>query len=719
MDTPRTPTLAIDQRLQLLVAGIRDYAIYMLDPEGRVASWNAGAERFKGYTAPEIIGEHFSRFFTPEDKAAGLPARALATALAEGKFESEGWRVRKDGSRFWATVVVDPIHDEHGQLVGFAKITRDVTERRQAQQKLRESEQVFSMLVNGISDYAIYMLSPTGEVTNWNLGAERIKGYRAEEVVGSHFSRFYTPEDQAAGMPARSLAIAAAEGRFDTEGWRVRKDGTRFWANVVVDAIHDDEGRLVGFAKITRDVTEKREASEALQRANAALFQSQKLQAIGQLTGGVAHDFNNLLSVLSSGLDVLSMSQGRAEPSLLDAMRRAVQRGSNLTQQLLAFARKQPLKPEHSNVNLLVNGFESVLRRAVPQSIAFEIELDPAMEMVSLDPQRFEAAILNLVVNARDAMPEGGTLLLKTAVVELRDKQVGSLPAGRYAQVLVVDSGEGMSAEVLERAVEPFFTTKEVGRGTGLGLSQVQGFISQSGGDLAIDSTPGQGTRIGIYLPVVEASASEARRNVAPIERVLVVDSGEGMSAEVLERAVEPFFTTKEVGRGTGLGLSQVQGFISQSGGDLAIDSTPGQGTRIGIYLPVVEASASEARRSVAPIERVLVVEDQPELLSLASSLFRSIGYDVLTASNGDDARRIIERDPAAVDILFTDVVMPGTSGVQLAQWVREAHPHVKVVLTSGYPKLELAGEHERVADYVFVDKPYRLPDLARALRSV
>jgi PAS domain S-box-containing protein len=633
MASDNTPTMAIDQRLHLLVSGIRDYAIYMLDPQGRVASWNAGAERFKGYTAEEVIGQHFSRFFTPEDRAAGLPERALATALAEGKFESEGWRVRKDGTRFWASVVVDPIHDESGELVGYAKITRDVTDRREAQERLRESEQAFRMLVNGISDYAIYMLSPSGEVTNWNLGAERIKGYSAEDVVGSHFSRFYTPEDRAAGMPSRSLAIAASEGRFDTEGWRVRKDGSRFWANVVIDAIHDEDGQLVGFAKITRDVTEKREATEALQRANAALFQSQKLQAIGQLTGGVAHDFNNLLSVLSSGLDVLSMNQGRADPSLLDTMRRAVQRGSNLTQQLLAFARKQPLKPENSSVNMLVNGFESVLRRAVPGSIDFSIELDPEVGIVSVDPQRFEAAILNLVVNARDAMPSGGKLLLKTGMVALREQEIGSLKAGQYAQVLVVDSGEGMSAEVLQRAIEPFFTTKEVGRGTGLGLSQVHGFITQSGGDMVINSAVGEGTLIGIYLPLID----------------------------------EP---------------------------------------------------ARDSRRTATPVERVLVVEDQPELLALASSLFRSIGYDVLTASNGDDARLIIERDPAAVDILFTDVVMPGTSGVELARWVREAHPRIKVVLTSGYPKLELAGEHDRVADYVFVDKPYRLPDLARALRS-
>lgn len=631
MATP-VSTLAIDQRLQLLVEGIRDYAIYLLDPDGRVASWNAGAQRFKGYTASEILGEHFSRFYTDEDRASGLPQKALAQALAEGKFEAEGWRVRKDGTRFWASVVVDRLLDENGRLIGFAKITRDVTERREAEEKLRESEQAFGMLVNGISDHAIYMLSPHGEVTSWNLGAERIKGYRAEEVIGSHFSRFYTPEDQAEGKPSRALALAAAEGRYDAEGWRVRKDGSRFWANVVIDAIHDDEGRLVGFAKITRDVTEKREAAEALQRANAALFQSQKLQAIGQLTGGVAHDFNNLLSVISSGIDVLGMTQGSPDPALIDTLRRAVQRGSKLTQQLLAFARKQPLKPEPCDVNALLNGFESVLRRAVSTNISFAIELGRDIGTVALDPQRFEAAILNLVVNARDAMPEGGKLLIETGTVVLRANEVGTLAPGRYAQVLVVDSGEGMDAETLGRAVEPFFTTKDVGRGTGLGLSQVHGFITQSGGDLVISSTPGAGTAVRIYLPLIDVPARHAPRAMAT--------------------------------------------------------------------------------------ERVLVVEDEAELLALASSLFRSIGYDVLTASNGADAQSIIERDPASVDIVFSDVVMPGMSGVQLAQWVKKAHPRIRVVLTSGYPQMELASDHDRVGDHVFVDKPYRLPDLARALRS-
>ncbi|RYF24774.1 MAG: PAS domain S-box protein, partial [Comamonadaceae bacterium] len=243
------------ERLRFFISQITDYAIYMLAPDGKVASWNAGAERFKGYAAHEIIGQHFSKFYTPEDQEVGLPERALQQAKESGKFEAEGWRVRKDGTRFWASVVIDPIADASGTLIGFAKITRDISDKRQAQEALRESEQRFRMLVQGVTDYAIYMLSPGGEITNWNTGARRIKQYEDHEVLGTHFSRFYTDEDRHSGLPARALAQAAEQGRFEAEGWRVRKDGTRFWAHVVIDSVRGDKGELIGFAKITRDIT--------------------------------------------------------------------------------------------------------------------------------------------------------------------------------------------------------------------------------------------------------------------------------------------------------------------------------------------------------------------------------------------------------------------------------------------------------------------------------
>ena len=222
-------------RADLLIQSVTDYAIYMLDPAGIVSSWNAGAERLKGYTLEEIVGQHFSRFYPPEDVAEGVPGRVLETALTQGRFEAEGWRVRKDGTRFWANVVVVPIRDAAGRHIGFAKITRDLSERREADEALRRSEERFRLLVQGVTDYAIYMLDPEGRVSSWNAGAERFKGYQADEIIGEHFSRFYPPEDQAAGKPQRALATAAEDGRFEAEGWRVRKDGSLFWAHVLID----------------------------------------------------------------------------------------------------------------------------------------------------------------------------------------------------------------------------------------------------------------------------------------------------------------------------------------------------------------------------------------------------------------------------------------------------------------------------------------------------
>src|SRR5688572_27794597 len=259
-DSAQFDTHVADQKFQLLVNAVTDYALYMLEPDGRVATWNPGACRFKGYEADEIIGQHFSRFFTDEDREAGLPSRALRTASEEGKYESEGWRVRKDGTRFWASVVIDPVWDRDGALIGFAKITRDISEKKEAERALFASEQKLRLLVQGIRDCAIYMLDPEGRISNWNVGAEAIKGYRADEAVGKHFSMFYTEEDRAVGMPSRALATAREAGKYENEAWRVRKDGSRFWASVLIDSIHDDDGNFIGFAKVTRDITERRQA---------------------------------------------------------------------------------------------------------------------------------------------------------------------------------------------------------------------------------------------------------------------------------------------------------------------------------------------------------------------------------------------------------------------------------------------------------------------------
>jgi PAS domain S-box-containing protein len=510
------------ERFRLLVEAVSDYAIYMLDPNGIVTSWNAGAERIKGYRTSEILGRSFSDFYEEADRKAGIPQRVLEIAARDGKFQAEGWRVRKDGSRFWAFVIIDAIYD-NGELIGFAKITRDLTERREAEEELRRSEELFRRLVEGVSDYAIYMLDPSGIVSNWNAGAQRIKGYGPHEIVGKHFSIFYTGDDRSRGEPARSLAIAEREGRFEAEAWRQRKDGTRFWANVVIDAIREPSGRLVGFAKITRDITERREAQLALDRTREALMHSQKIEAIGKLTGGVAHDFNNLLTVVLGSLDLLRRYLPNDDPRitrLLDNALQGAQRGATLTQRMLAFARRQELDLQAVDVVELTRGMRDLLQRSLGPQITIETRFPLVLDNVMADPHQLETSLLNLAVNARDAMPGGGIL----TIAARNEATVGDdrLRPGRYVRLTLRDTGEGMDAETLARATEPFFTTKGTGKGTGLGLSMVHGMVEQLGGQLFLHSKPGDGTTAELWLPAAERPA-ETDDSAAPtpaIERM-------------------------------------------------------------------------------------------------------------------------------------------------------------------------------------------------------
>ena len=399
--------------------------------------------------------------------------------------------------------------------------------------RLNHSNEQFRLLVQSVIDYAIFMLDAEGYVANWNSGAQRIKGYTADEVIGRHFSMFYTDEDRQAGLPARGLRIAAESGRFEKEGWRVRKDGSRFWANVVLDAIRDDTGTLLGFAKVTRDITERREAQLKLDAAREALFHSQKMEAVGQLTGGIAHDFNNLLAVVQGGLELLRkrLPDEPQTRQLLDNVLLGVQRGSALTQRMLAFARRQELRVEAVDLAGLVKGMASLLERAMGPALYLETRFPAALSRVDADAAQLESAIVNLAINARDAMPTGGIL-----VVSARDETVGpahktGLKPGSYVCLAVIDTGEGMDAETLERAIEPYFTTKGVGKGTGLGLSMVHGMAEQTGGRLMLHSEQGRGTTAEIWLPAsaggevpAKAPTQEAAAPLAPLTVLLVDD---------------------------------------------------------------------------------------------------------------------------------------------------------------------------------------------------
>ncbi|TDH58492.1 PAS domain-containing sensor histidine kinase [Dankookia rubra] len=498
-----------DRTYRLLVEAVVDYAIFLLDPEGRVSSWNAGAQRIKGYAAEEVIGRPFSIFFTEEDRRAHLPEAAVETARQDGRFETEGWRVRKDGSRFWALAVLDAVRDDAGHLIGFAKITRDITPRYEAEQALRVSERRFRLLVQGVTDYAIFMLDPEGRVAEWNTGAKRIKGYEAEEIVGQHFSRFYTAEDRAAGVPEAILEQARRTGRFEAEGWRVRKDGSRFWASVVIDAVHDEDGALVGFAKVTRDITERREAQRSMEEMREQMAQMQRLEAIGELVGGIAHNFSNLIQIVLSGIRLASAAAGsnRKLRHILADIRAAAEKRASLTEHLLAFSRDFPTSPKVIDTSEALRDVADLLGRSLPSTIRVTIRLEDDLWPVRVDATQFELALLNVGLNARDAMPDGGVLEIEAQKLTLHGGAVAV--TGRVVAVHLRDTGRGIPKEVLGRVFEPFFTTKPRGEGTGLGLSQAYGFAEQAGGTVRIRSEPGRGTEVTFLLPAAVEGAVE------------------------------------------------------------------------------------------------------------------------------------------------------------------------------------------------------------------
>ncbi|WP_207839844.1 PAS domain S-box protein [Bradyrhizobium quebecense] len=505
-----------ERSFRLLAGGAIDYGIWTLDPDGRVTNWNNGAERVTGYPAKAILGKHFSVFYPAEDRASGLPAKALQMARKEKHAVAEGWCIRKDGSQFYASVVIDPIYEKR-KLIGYAMVTRDVTERRQARADLDASESQFRLLVSNVTDYALYMLTPAGIVANWNAGGERIKGYSPGEIIGQSFARFYTPADQAAGKPARALKIAEETGHYEEDGWRVRKDGSFFWASVVIDPIRDSDGSLVGFAKITRDISERREAQQKLELVQRQLAESQKMDALGQLTGGVAHDFNNLLMIISGNLHRIKREVTSERGQLaLSAIETASERAASLTSQLLTFARRQSVNPQTIDVADRITAVREVLSSALGGAIKLNMEIQPDLWPVSVDPNEFETALINLVVNGRDAMAGGGTLTVSAR----------NVPATTEVAIGVADTGEGIPQDVLSKVFDPFFTTKPVGKGTGLGLSQVHGFAHQADGRIEIASTLGKGTTVSIYLPrgAAAATGTTAGHSVRGSATVLLIE---------------------------------------------------------------------------------------------------------------------------------------------------------------------------------------------------
>ena len=595
--------------------------------DGYFTSVNPAWTTLLGWSEDEIKRMHVGELQHPDDAAHSMAGRrrlaeGVPTVRMENRFR------HKDGSWRWLAWTLTV---ENGLIY---LIGRHVTAEKLAAEALRESERQFRLFTEAATDHALIRLDARGVVSGWNAGAQRIEGYAEPEIVGHHFSRFYTAADRAAGAPERALAAAATSGTYEHDGWRVRKDGSLFLAAVVIDAIRDEEGNLIGFANIMRDVTERHEARAKLQRAQEQLAQSQKMEALGQLTGGTAHDFNNMLMVVSGNAQILKrrLHDPKSLRSL-EAIELAAARGENLTRQLLAFSRRQALNPIVISLRQRLTEFHDLLASSARGDIKMMVDIGRSVWPVAVDIHELELALINLVVNARDAMPGGGTVTITAKNLRIQPEDTPDGLRGEFVALTVTDTGCGIKADILPKVFEPFFTTKQPDKGTGLGLSQVYGLTRQSGGTVTISSEVGSGTSVTIYLPRSHRRLTEQQ---------------------------------------------------------------------------IVEAEPPRGG------EKVLLVEDNPEVQEVAGMLLEQLGYRVFLAESAASALQFLASGEA-VDLVFTDIVMPGElDGVALARRVKEEYPDTAVLLTSGYAK----AADPLGAGFPILRKPYQLPTLARAIRN-
>jgi len=543
-----------------------DSAIISTTVDGVLTSFSRGAEDLLGYKAAEVVGKATPSLFHDKAEVAARaqeltrelgrkvePGFEVFVALSrEGRSETREWTyIRKDGSRVPALLSVALIHDEKGGIAGFLGISRDVSKINRATaalaesesklreinahldqlviertEKLRDTEERFRLMVENVKDYAIIMLDTEGIVVSWNPGAQRFKGYSDEEIIGKHFSAFYVPEDVKLGKPQKALETAAAVGRFEDEGWRIRKDGSRFWESVLITALHDKTGKLRGFAKVARDVTERREA-ESLK------LRTQRLESIGTLAGGIAHDLNNALAPILMGVEMIRLQYPDAAGTV-DIMDASARHGAGMVRQLLTFAKGIEGEQVLINPRHLFNQIGDIIEATFPKNITLQKRCPSTLHPILGDATQLYQVLLNLCVNARDAMPNGGTLALDAENAEIDETYAGNFPdakPGWYAVWRVRDTGTGIPPDVLERIFEPFFSTKGPDKGTGLGLSTVLGIVKSHGGFVRVYSTPGQGSTFAIYLP---ADTSDSALRAEPTttgnpflahgEMILVVD---------------------------------------------------------------------------------------------------------------------------------------------------------------------------------------------------
>ncbi|MFI5089122.1 MAG: PAS domain S-box protein [Terriglobales bacterium] len=653
-------------------------AMLIVDQRGNILLANSQTERLFGYRGEELIGLPVEMLMPPRFRGGHTKHRDQFLSTPRLRPMGEGrdlYGLRRDGSEFPVEISLNPIASEDGTLV--TSSIRDISGRKRAEQELRraydeldhrvlertaeleklttalltrigmheqtenelrQSEERFRLLVEGAKDYAIFMLNPEGLVVSWNAAAERIYGFTAEEALGGSLSRFYSNEDVQANTPQYALEQAAAAGRFEEESWRMRKDGQRFWASSVTAALRDERGELRGFSRITRDVTERRELEHRLRHA-------QKLEAVGRLAGGVAHEFNNSATAIL-GYSSLVIDQAQGNPQLrhyAEEIHKAGQRAASVTRQLLAFSRQQILQPTMLSLNEVVSDIEKMLRGLIGEDIRLLTTLDPYLGVVKADSGEMEQVIINLALNARDAMPDGGTLLIETSNVEIDHVFAAENPdmaPGPHVRLRVSDTGIGLDKQTAAHIFEPFFTTKPVGQGTGLGLSTVYGTVKRSGGGILVFSEPSHGATFEIYLPRLEQALAKP-------------------------------------------------------------------------------ATLSPRRKADGGSETILIVEDDSSLRWLTAQILTQFGYTVLEAGDGSQALAVAQERAGDIDILLTDVVMPGCNGRQLARQVEQLYPQIKVLLMSGYTAEIVAQQDGKELALAFLEKPFTPEELGLKVREV
>ncbi len=662
---PSADLFASEQRFHQLVDAVSDYAIYMLDASGHVATWNPGAQKTKGYAAHEILGRHFSAFYTPEDRAAGKPERVLETVRREGRFEEENWRLRKDGTRFWANVVITALRDQDGQIIGFAKVTRDLTAKRAAEAQLHAAEQRFHQLVDAVTDYAIYMLDASGHVATWNAGAQRTKGYARDEILGQSFSVFYTAEDRAAGKPEQVLETVRREGRFEEENWRVRKDGSRFWANVVVTALRDESGEITGFAKVTRDLTAKRAAEEnkqallreqlAREASELARIEMERVnRAKDEFLATMSHELRTPLNAITGWTSILR-KKPRDEDKLergLEVIERNAQAQSRLISDLLDVSRiisgKLHLQLAKTEVLPVIVAAADVVRPAAEgKGVRLVVDVDPEVGATVADADRLQQIVWNLLTNAVRFTPRGGRVTITA------DRAASGI------KICVRDTGVGIAAEHLPLIFERFrqvdsSTTRSHG-GLGLGLSIVRHLVHAHGGVVEAQSEGvGRGATFTVVLPI---------------------------------RALDP---SQAVRTGTSTGAAEV----------------------------LAEAEPGDAGLSLAGV-RTLVVDDDKDSRDVLCAVLEAAGARVTMASSAREALEAIDGG-GAFEVIVSDIGMPDIDGYSFIRDLRsrDVGRDVPAIALTAYARPADAERATKAGYQKHLTKPVDVQQLLRAVRA-